>query len=249
MAADVRALTALDGSGWQDLLASEPTRALAALRLAARHGVPRAQALLGQRLLSGIGTVADSGEAAHWFRVAADNDDADAMNMLGRCYQHGWGMAVDAQMAVYWYGLAAQRDLDWGMYNLANLMMIGAGTPADRAGALGLYQRAAAKGHAKSINIIGRFHEEGWEMPADEEQAFALYRQAADGGDFRACFNYARLLAERGAAEQACVVLRRIPSLSTPAFLHNVRGWLRAHALPALRALASEPAFAAGVSA
>lgn len=242
--ASLRELLALDAAGWQALLSADAGRALPALRLMARHGVPRAQAILGQRLLG-----ADAGEAVHWFRQAADNDDADAMNMLGRCHEHGWGMASDARMAVYWYRLAAQRGLDWGMYNLANLMMSGSGTAADRRGALALYRQAAALGHAKAINIIGRFHEEGWEMAKDEQQALALYRQATEGGDFRGSFNYGRLLAERGMTGEACAALRRIPAVSTPAFLRNVHGWLTAHALPELRALAAEPAFAAAGSA
>ncbi|MYN24919.1 tetratricopeptide repeat protein [Duganella levis] len=241
---DLNMLLALDAEGWHALLAAGDDEALAALRLASRHGVPRAQAILAQRLLAGDGVMADPGEAGHWFRLAANNDDVDAMNMLGRCHENGWGMAVDVQMAVYWYRLAAQRGLDWGMYNLANLMMNGSGMPTDRPGALQLYRQAAALRHAKAINIVGRFHEEGWEMEADAEQAFALYKQAAEGGDFRGCFNYGRLLAERGLAEQACAVLRRIPVASTPAFLSNVRGWLAAHAVASLRALASEPAFA-----
>lgn len=230
-------LLALDAAGWQALLASDG--AMPALRRMALHGVPRAQAILGQRLLS-----EDAGEAVHWFRQAADNNDADAMNMLGRCHENGWGMAADAQMAVYWYRLAAQRGLDWGMYNLANLMMNGSGTAADRLGALNWYRQAAALGHAKSINIIGRFHEEGWEMSQDPEQAFTLYRLATEGGDFRGSFNYGRLLAERGMLTQACDVLRRIPASCTPAFLINVRDWLAAHARPELRALAGAPEFA-----
>lgn len=239
-----RALLALDAAGWQALLSADAGRALPALRLMARHGVPRAQAILGQRLLE-----VDAGEAVHWFRQAAGNDDADAMNMLGRCHEHGWGLAADMQMAVYWYRLAAQRGLDWGMYNLANLMMNGSGTPSNRRGALLLYRQAAALGHAKAVNIIGRFHEEGWEMEKDQEQAFALYRQASIGGDFRGSFNYGRLLAARGMTGEACRTLRGIAAASTPAFLRNVQGWLAAHALPELRALAAEPVFAAGASA
>lgn len=244
----VRQLSQVDAQHLAAIVADRSPEAIAWLRAAARQGVPRAQAILGQRLLSGEGTARDEGEALHWFALAAQADDLDAINMMGRCCELGWGRARDAQMAVYWYRLAAARGLDWGMYNLANLMMNGDGVAADRAAALALYRCAAALGHAKSVNVLGRFHEEGWELDADPEQAFALYRQAALGGDFRGQFNYARMLLQRGLMEQALAWLRRIPDAATPAFMRNVRGWLSQSGHAAVRALADEAAWQEAVA-
>jgi TPR repeat protein len=236
----VRQLSQVDARQLAAIVMDHSAAAIAWLRAAARQGVPRAQAILGQRLLFGEGCARDAGEAGHWLALAAQADDLDAINLMGRCCENGWGRSRDTQMAVYWYRLAAACGLDWGMYNLANLMMNGDGITADRAGALALYRRAAALGHAKSLNVVGRFHEEGWELDADPEQACTLYRQAALGGDFRGQFNYARLLLQRGLQEQALAWLRRIPAAATPAFLHNVRGWLRQSEHVAVRALADE---------
>lgn len=238
-AVSVAQLRAMPASEWPAMLAGAGTEALAWLEAAARQGVPRAQAILAQRLLIGEGVPADPPQAVHWFRQAAARDDAEAINMLGRCLENGWGVPADPQLAVYWYRQAAVAGLDWGMYNLANLLMSGKGIAADRPAALVLYRQAAGLGHAKSINIVGRFHEEGWDMPADPSQAALLYCQAAVGGDFRGQFNHARLLLERGKVVQAVAWLRRIPATATPAFMANLRGWLQASGTPQVAALAA----------
>ncbi|MCA1325028.1 tetratricopeptide repeat protein [Herbaspirillum sp. alder98] len=242
----VRQLREVDPERLAAIVAARTPDALVWLRAAARQGVPRAQAILGQRLLFGEGTTRQPGEALHWLALAAQSDDLDAINLMGRCCEHGWGRVVDAQMATYWYRLAALRGLDWGMYNLANLLMSGQGTAVDRPAALAWYRQAAEAGHAKSINVLGRFHEEGWEGEADLERAFALYGCAARGGDFRGQFNYARMLLERGAMAQALIWLRLIPATATPAFMHNLRGWLLNSSHAAVKALAGEAIFLSG---
>ena len=233
----VAQLRQLPAGGWAAMLLDAGGQALPWLQAAALQGVPRAQAILAQRLLAGEGVDADPAQAVHWFRQAAARDDVEAINMLGRCLENGWGVAADAQLAVYWYRQATAGGLDWGMYNLANLLMSGKGVAADRQAALALYRQAAGLGHAKSVNIIGRFHEEGWDMPADPAQALVWYGQAAVGGDFRGQFNYARLLLERGRVAPAVAWLRRIPATATPAFLANLHGWLAASPVQTVRAL------------
>lgn len=237
----VRKLAEVDAQQLAAIVTQLTPEAIAWLGAAARQGIPRAQAILGQRLLFAQGCARDAHQAVHWLALAAQADDLDAVNLMGRCCENGWGRPRDTQMAVYWYRLAAARGLDWAMYNLANLMMNGDGTAPDRAGALALYRRAATLGHSKSINVLGRFFEEGWEVGEDAEQAFALYRQAALGGDFRGQFNYARLLLQRGWVEQSLAWLRCIPRSATPAFLCNVRHWLMRSGHATLRALADEP--------
>jgi len=239
----VQQLSALPAYGWAAMLAQAGEQSLAWLEAAARQGVPRAQAILAQRWLTGDGLPADAKQAVYWFRQAAARDDIEAVNMLGRCLENGWGVQADAQLAVYWYRQAAIGGLDWGRYNLANLLMSGKGIAADRAAALLLYREAAGQGHAKSIKIVGRFHEEGWEMPANLAQAAVYYCAAAVGGDFRGQFNHARLLLDKGKPQQALAWLRRIPDSATPAFMANLRSWLLASPLAVIRALSEEAPF------
>ncbi|MBB5370042.1 MULTISPECIES: tetratricopeptide repeat protein [unclassified Janthinobacterium] len=239
----VTQLSALPADAWAAMLAQAGEQSLPWLVAAARQGVPRAQAILAQRLLTGDGLPADAEHAVYWFRQAAARDDIEAINMLGRCLENGWGVPVDAQLAVYWYRQAATLGLDWGCYNLANLLMSGKGIAADRAAALVLYRQAAGQGHAKSINIVGRFYEEGWEMPANLAQAAVYYCAAAVGGDFRGQFNHARLLLDKGKPQQALAWLRRIPDSATPAFMANLRSWLRISPLAVIRALSEEAPF------
>ncbi len=210
------------------------------LATAARAGTVEAQALYGQILLDGQGVDRNPAEALRWFGMAAKAGNAMAMNMVGRCAEHGWGTLPDPVRAAQWYGAAAERGLDWGMYNLATLYCLGQGVAQDRATALALYRRAAALGHVKSINMIGGFYEDGWVVDRDMAQAAEFYRQAAEGGDFRGCFNHARMLALAGETSAACDWLRRVPDSATPAFMDKMRGWLRGQDDQALVAMADE---------
>lgn len=56
------------------------------------------------------------------------------------------------------------------------------------------------------------------------------------------------MLLQRGLPEQALAWLRRIPDAATPAFMHNVRGWLAQSSYAAVRALADETAWQEGTA-
>jgi hypothetical protein len=227
-AADLAALLSDDGSQ------------TAILRAAAEGGAVDAQLLLGQRLLDQAGDAdgANATDAVLWFSRAATAGHPMGMNMLGRCLHHGWGTAVDKRQAAAWYEAAAGRRLAWGMYNLATLLTLGDGVPRDRARALDLFRRAAALGHAKSMNMVGSFHEDGWVVPVDLLAASLWYKRAAEGGDFRGQFNHARMLVSAGRIDAGIGWLGRLPRTAPPRFLDQVRAWLDASDVPALRALA-----------
>ena len=48
-------------------------------------------------------------EAVRWFKLAADQGDADGQFRLGVCYENGTGVAKDKQEAVQWYTRAADQ--------------------------------------------------------------------------------------------------------------------------------------------
>ena len=123
--------------------------------------------------------------------------------MLGRCLERGWGGASDYPAAAAWYRRAAEASLDWAQYNLANMLLRGRGVARDVPQSFAWFQEAARQGHAKSMNLVARFLEEGWCGTVDLAQAEAWYHRAASGGDFRAQYNLATLLAERGEVAQA----------------------------------------------
>ena len=224
----------------QRILAGPPEQAAATLRAAAEGGVVQAQLVYGQWLLDGRGVAPDPAQAVQWFHHAARKGEPMALNMLGQCHSHGWGVPKNPLLAAYWFRLAALGGLDWGMYNYATALSLGQGVEPDRAAALDWFRRAAALGHAKSSNMVGSFHEDGWVVDRDEDAALMHYLRAAQGGDFRGCFNAARLLIARDQLDEALAWLGKVPDSATPAFLRKAAAWLHAwidndsHATPAL---------------
>ncbi|WP_380787669.1 tetratricopeptide repeat protein [Sphingomonas sp. R86521] len=207
-------------------LSGPPEERAALVRAGAEAGVAEAQAVYGQMLLDGADVPADPRAALGWFTRAAAQHHVMALNMVGRCYDLGWGTAVDKTRAADCYRIAADRGLDWGMYNYATLLALGEGVAKDRATALDWLQRAAAMGNAKAINFVGSFAEDGWAGPCDMAKAADCYRQAAEGGDFRGCFNHARMLLDASQVEAALPWLTRAATLGNARFVRQMRDWI-----------------------
>jgi uncharacterized protein len=194
------------------------------LREIAEAGSAEAQARLGQRLI-------DTGEAAEgfaWLYRAAEAEHLDAINMVGRCLDLGWGVAVDKPLAAQWFRAAAERGHGWAMYNYATALALGAGITEDRAEALAWLRKADALGIAKAANFIGSFYEDGWAVEADVKEAARHYARAAAGGDFRGCFNHARMLIDAGKVEASRHWIDRAITLGNDRFRGQVRDWLAA---------------------
>ena len=185
------------------LLGGDPKEAVDWVRSAAECGVAAAQVRLGRMLLDGAGVSRDETAAFSWFARAAARRDPEALNMVGRCQENGWGVRVDLSRAAASYRASADGGFDWGQYNLGNLLFDGRGVPPDRAQALRWYLRAAAQGHGRAMNLVGRCLEEGWGCQRSPRESFYWYGRSAASGYFRAQFNYAALLAERGALDAA----------------------------------------------
>jgi uncharacterized protein len=237
----IDAINAISAAEIAAILAGPVDAALPWIEAAAQHGVAEAQAVLGQMLLDGNGLARNERMALHWFLCAADAGHAMAQNMVGRIHEHGWGVPADAGTAAVWYRRAADQQLDWGMYNLATLLALGRGVAVDRAAALAWLQKAAAQGHAKSLNLLGGFYEDGWEAARDLDVASDLYRRAATGGDFRGCFNHARLLGAAGDPIAALPWLARAAQAATPSFRARMETFLRRSPIAAFRSFELPP--------
>jgi TPR repeat protein len=216
-------------------LSGPPEERAAFVHLAAEAGLAEAQAIYGQMLLDGAGVAKDEPAALVWFTRAAAQHHLMAINMVGRCYDLGWGTAPDKAKAAECYRIAAERGLDWGMYNYATLLALGQGVTEDKAAALAWFQRAAKLGNAKAINFVGSFYEDGWVVPRDMARAARCYARAARGGDFRGCFNHARMLGAAGKIEEAIDWLKRAGETATPAFVDKASAWLAAADIAAFR--------------
>lgn len=220
-------LAAITSAQWTAVLAGPPAETAQWMAAAAKLGSLEAQAVHGQWLLDGRGGERDPVEGFKWFLKAAYQGHAMAMNMTGRCLENGWGTEIDGPAAAMWYRKAANKGLDAGMYNFANQLAEGRHVPKDEAAALAWYRQAADQQHAKSMTKIGRFYENGIVVEKDVNAAFFCYENGARGGDFRAQFNYAGMLAAQGRMADALEWLRKVPLTATPAYMRLVGTQLR----------------------
>jgi TPR repeat protein len=235
----VTPLDALSPEAIAARLSGSPEERAALVREGAVAGLAEAQAVYGQMLLDGVGVRRDPPAALRWFVKAAAQHHFMALNMVGRCYDLGWGTMPDKAKAAECYRIAAEQGLDWAMYNYATLLTLGDGVAEDKAAALDWLRRAVAGGNglarAKAINFVGSFHEDGWATPRDMAAAAGCYAQAAEGGDFRGCFNHARMLGAAGDTSGALRWLGRAGQLGNAAFVAKAETWLAASNVPAFR--------------
>lgn len=225
---------------WQAALAGEPAGAAAALFDAAQAGDPHAALHYGQCLLDGRGVARDPKGAFRWFVQAAQAGLAPAINMVGRCLDQGWGVDETPRLAAAWFAAAAQKGDVWGLYNYATALSLGRGVAQDRARALDLFRRAAAMGHPKSQNMIGSFHEDGWAVPVNMDIAAYHYARAAEGGDFRGCFNHARMEIAAGRMDSAKRWLAEAARLGHDRFRRQMVQWLNGREEESLRRFADQ---------
>lgn len=88
----------------------------------------------------------DYAEAAKWYRLAADQGDAQAQYNLGVMYDLGQGVPQDDAKAVKWYRLAADQGFAQAQYKLGIIYDNGKGVPRDHVVAHIWFNLAAAQG-------------------------------------------------------------------------------------------------------
>ena len=98
-------------------LGQDPDR-IAEIRRLAEQGDTEAQGRLGAiyAYSQGVGVPQDDAEAVRWFRLAADQGQADAQFLLGAMYANGEGVPKDEAEAARWYRLThhcAIHQFDW----------------------------------------------------------------------------------------------------------------------------------------
>ena len=73
------------------------------------NGHEEAQYSLGVLYSAGLGVPQDHGQAAKWFRAAADGGLPAAQVRLGEAYWEGKGVPKDFQEAYFWFALASAK--------------------------------------------------------------------------------------------------------------------------------------------
>ena len=117
--------------GYQAFVAGDFSQALKIWQPLARGGHAQAQYGLGAMYEYGRGLKPNDGEAAIWYRMAAEQGVPDAQYRLGVFYDYGWGIKADPEKAVRWYTQAAERDHTLAQHDLAFMHMEGKGVSRD----------------------------------------------------------------------------------------------------------------------
>jgi TPR repeat protein len=99
---------------------------------------------------AGEGVPQNDAEAVRWFRLAADQGNADAQLHLGFMYDTGRGVSQNDAEAVRWFRLAADQGNAGAQFALGTKYFIGRGLPQDYAEAYKWFNLAAAAGNASA---------------------------------------------------------------------------------------------------
>ena len=96
-------------------------------------------------------------EAVKWYRLAADQGDADAQTNLGTMYYFGKAVPQDYGEAMKWYRLAAEQGVAGAQYNLGGMYANSLGVRQNNVQAYMWISLAAAQGHelaAKGVEFL-----------------------------------------------------------------------------------------------
>ena len=91
----------------------------------------------------------DYAEALKWYRMAAEQGDADAQNNLGVMYECGYGVDRDLPRARYWYKKAVEQGDEFAKANLKRLEMKKESRMKSRRASPGFFSK-----HAKTLFLI-----------------------------------------------------------------------------------------------
>lgn len=141
-------------------------------KLLAVDGDIVAQVNLGNLYMKGLGVKQNYGEAARWYRNAAEKDEPMAQSKLGILYYYGLGVPQDYAEAGRWFTKAAEHGDRSAQAVLASLYALGEGLPRDYVKAYYWYTRAAEQGNEDAV--AGRSSLVDEMTPAQMDEALRL---------------------------------------------------------------------------
>jgi uncharacterized protein len=164
---------ASDCNASDQLLKTDPGRAVAACRRLAETGDVVAEYNLALLYYAGQGLPQNDSEAARWFRKAAEQGDAPAEFELGQLYEDGHGVEADAVEAAHWYRKSAEQGYVYAQSQLGFMYGNAAGIPRDYVQADLWLSLAAAAGDPDAADYRS-FMEQGM-APAELAEARRLF--------------------------------------------------------------------------
>ena len=164
-----------------------------------RH-TPVAQFNLGYMYDNGEGVTKNHTEAGKWFRLAADQGDAQAQFNLGYMYRTGKGVAYNHVEAEHWFKLAADQGGAPAQYNLGYMYDNGEGVAQSHEEAAKWYQLAANQGDVQAQHNLGCMYATGQGVDLNLDQAEHWFKLAADQGYANAQQALIQVAADRAAS-------------------------------------------------
>lgn len=178
----------------------------------AREGDPTARTLLGELLSRGLGVKQNFGEAAEWYRLAAEAGDPEGAYGLARLYLEGLGVPEDPARAAELLKQAAEAGQTVAWRELAYLTLQGKGVEKNAMLAAAYLRRAALDGDAEAQYSLAGLFIEGVGVVTNPTEAAHWYREAARQNHYGAEVELALLyFAGRGVPKdegQAVALLR-----------------------------------------
>jgi uncharacterized protein len=136
-----------------------------------------AMTLIGELYKDGLGVRRDFTEAAHWYKLGADNGDRQAQFITGMAYLQGNGVERNTTQAIDYLTKAAAQGHGGALYNLG-LMALDGDRP-NYPKALDLFQRAADAGDPDALYALAMAYHDGKGVQADPVKATQLLRRGA----------------------------------------------------------------------
>ena len=94
-------------------------------------------------------------DAVKWYKMAAEQGDAEAQNALGACYKNGEGVEKDHAEAAKWYRKAAEQGHAKAQSSLGYCYSSGNGVEKDLNEAYKWYRKSAEQGEAQGEFNLG----------------------------------------------------------------------------------------------
>ena len=157
-----------------------PERIRDGIRLA-QAGDAQAQLEVGNCYIHGDGVPVDQEEAMRWWRLAADQGNANAQLNLGVTLLKG-GRDDRLAEAVKWITRAAEAGDETAQRSLGLLFLTGRGVPRHAQKAAIWLHRAAAKGDATAQYNLAVMFESGQGTAVDLAESRRWYERAAQNG-------------------------------------------------------------------
>ncbi|KAH3742515.1 sel1 repeat family protein [Pelomyxa schiedti] len=149
----------------------DPQESLRLLKIAAEHGVAKAQCRLGTE-------TSDPVESLKLLRLAADQGEFIAQTEVGLALLKGIGVKKDTAEAARYFRLAVAQGNHFAMRKLAGMYREGAGVPQDLKESFRLLHQAAELGNCGAQNDVGFCYSQGTGVHVDYSLAAHWYRKA-----------------------------------------------------------------------